>query len=103
MKIVPGNEYHALIKVKAPIVGNVKIDTHISVDSDTAFHGYGIVLGRTVRFDKGDIEGKDYKFAVTIKKIVINISAQINEDGTITGGATAAHYRPMKVTGEVIE
>lgn len=102
MKATPGCEYHCEIKVKAPIFGWVKIDTHINVDSESAFHGSGKVMGKTVNFKDGVIEGEDYLFQVTIKSIVISIKAQLHEDDTITGEAHAAKYRPMKVRGTIL-
>ncbi len=102
MKATPGTEYLTDIQVKAPIFGWVKIATTIDVDSETSFHGSGKVMGRTVNFNDGVIEGEDYLFQVTIKSMVIKIRAQLHEDDTITGEAHAPKYRPLKVRGTIL-
>ena len=81
MKATPGTEYLTDIQVKAPIFGWVKIATTIIVDSDTAFHGSGKVMGRTVNFNDGVIDGEDYLFQVE---------------------AHAPKYRPLKVRGTIL-
>ena len=102
MKANPGTEYLTDIQVKAPIFGWVKIATTIIVDSDTAFHGSGKVMGRTVNFNDGVIEGEDYLFQVSIKSMIIKIKAQLHEDDTITGEAHAPKYKPLKVKGTIL-
>ena len=102
MKATPGCEYHCEIQVKAPIFGWVKIDTIIDVDDEKSFHGSGKVLGRTIGFKDGVIQGDDYLFGVSIKNIPISITAQMHEDDSITGEGRAAKYKAMKVKGRIL-
>jgi len=102
MKVESGNDYTCELQVKAPVIGKVKIKAVITVDSDTTFYGTGELLGKTVRFHDGAIRGNDFVFSVMIKNVRIDIIAQLLDDGSIQGKATAAKHKPMTVTGHLL-
>ena len=90
------------IQLKSPM-GWIKIYAELTVTSETAFRGEAKLLGQTVPLTDCVKNGRSYTFKAAPKLpfgvLEVDISADVHDDGSVTGVATAPRHRPMEIRG----
>ncbi len=91
------------IQLKSPM-GWIKVKANLVADSETEFHGEVKLLGVTVPMVDCVKNAFTYQFKVSPKLpfgvLEVTITAEIHDDGSVTGVANAPRHKPMEIKGE---
>ena len=103
--LIAGNTYQFDVQIKSPM-GWVKVEAAIKVESETAFSGQAKLLGFTVELTDCVLAGDHVRFAASPKLpfgvLRVEIEADINADGSVTGIANAPRHKPMEIKGQMV-
>lgn len=90
------------IQLKSPM-GWIKINAALET-ADDCFTGEAKLLGMTVPLTDCVKSGSNYSFKASPRLpfgvLEVSVNADINEDGSVTGIATAPHHKPMEIKGQ---
>ncbi len=93
-------------KIKSPM-GPIKAYVELSMYSETAFGGTAKLLGLTVPYENGKVNGSNYQLGVQVKlpfgELPVDVDINLAADGTITGWAYAPKHKPMKIEGAQVK
>lgn len=99
----PAHTDYYSIQLKSP-VGSITIPAIIVYDDSTAFHGKAKVMGRVVAFHDGHRNGTqhifDIRVALPFGALNVHLNATVDNQGSVSGIATAPNRKPMLLTGK---
>uniref|UniRef100_UPI0006D27AC7 hypothetical protein n=1 Tax=Clostridium sp. NkU-1 TaxID=1095009 RepID=UPI0006D27AC7 len=88
-------------------MGPIKVHVELEMDSETEFIGTAKLMGLTIPYKNGKINGDNYQFAITVKlpfgELPVEVDANLAADGTITGFAHAPNHKPMEIEGVQVQ
>lgn len=101
-----GNNYGFNVQIKSPM-GWVKIIAQLTIDSDTEFHGSAKLLGMEVALTNCARNDRHFSFEAAPKLpfgvLNVQIEADVDDTGAVTGVADAPRHRPMEIKGELAQ
>ena len=106
MKFRCGNDYRFDVQIKSPM-GWIKIIAFLTLDSETEFHGSAKLMGMEVALTDCARNGRHFSFAAAPKLpfgvVNVQIEADVDDSGAVTGAANAPRHRPMEIKGELAQ
>ena len=104
MELKCGNDYRFDVQIKSPM-GWIKIIALLTLDSETEFHGSAKLMGMEVALTNCVRNGRHFSFEAAPKLpfgvVNVQIEADVDDSGTVTGIANAPRHRPMEIKGEL--
>lgn len=101
-----GNHQQYDIQLKSPM-GWIKVKADIVVDSETEFHGKVKLMGIAVPMTDCSKNAAVYQFKVSPKLpfgvLEVAITAEVHDDGSVTGIANASRHKPMEIKGQRVQ
>ena len=106
MEFKCGNDYRFNAQIKSPM-GWIKIIAILTIDGDTEFHGSAKLMGMEVTLINCARNDRHFSFEAAPKLpfgvVNVQIEADIDDNGAVTGIANAPRHRPMEIKGEIAQ
>ena len=103
--LIPGNDYPFEVQIKSPM-GWIKVQGTVTLQSETELSGQAKLLGFTVPLTDCMKEGSHLTFVASPKLpfgvLRVEITADVSDDGTVTGIANAPRHKPMEIKGQLM-
>lgn len=104
--MIEANHQQYEIQLRSPM-GWIKVKAGLVLDSETDFHGEVKLMGLTVPLEDCSRTGETYQFKASPKLpfgvLEVTISADVHDDGSVTGVANAPRHKPMEIKGQRVQ
>lgn len=102
----PASVDYYSVRLASP-VGTITIPVLVAYDDATTFHGKAKVMGIVAPFRDGERNGRRHTFDLRVRlpfgPLNVHLDADIDDQGRVTGRATAPNRRPMPLAGRRVE
>ena len=106
MEFKCGNDYRFDVQIKSPM-GWIKIIALLTLGSETEFHGSAKLMGMEVPLTNCARDGQHFSFEAAPKLpfgvLNVQIEADVDSSGNVTGIANAPRHKPMEIKGELAQ